>query len=239
MRSRYRKTIAGFVWVVSSPILTFLTQSLIFKEIFKFNINHYSVYLLAGLLPWFFISQTLHSTTSCLVLSREVLLAFKIAPLKIVSSQVLDQFISFVAAFCIVGTLLILPHFGDFGFIRLCSIVINLTLILYLMLVLTNLLAFWHVFYRDISFIVQFLIGLAFYLTPVFFTIDMFPEKYVWMLKLNFFIPFIQMFQSSLYEWNFETWRIIFFKAIIINLSLTMILKLSLKYKMRDFYINV
>jgi ABC-type polysaccharide/polyol phosphate export permease len=239
MCARYRKTWAGFLWVISSPILTFLVQALIFKEIFKFNIDRYPLFLLAGLLPWFFISQTLNSVTSCLVLSREVLLAFKIPPYVIVSSQVLDQFLSFLAAFIIMGLFLILPHIYTYSFFRLCTIPINLLMILYFVLVLTTLLSFWHIFFRDVHFIIQFVMSLAFYVTPIFYTFEMFPAKYKWLLLINFFIPFIKIFQTSIYLWNLENWSINICQTLLINIFLTCLLLLSFKLKMRDFYINV
>jgi lipopolysaccharide transport system permease protein len=239
MRARYRKTLAGFLWVIASPILTFLVQSLIFKGIFKFNIENYPLYLLAGLLPWFFLSQTFHSVTSCLVLSREVLLSFKINPIVIIASQVLDQFASFLAALLIMGLVFVLQGTGHFGFLRLLTILVDLTTILYFVFITTSILAFWHVFYRDVNFVVQFLMGLAFYVTPVFYTVGFFPEQYIWMLRFNFFIPVIKIFQISLYSWNDHLWTVNFIYTLIINLILTLVSFLSYKFKMRDFYINV
>lgn len=238
MRSRYRKTWAGFIWVVSSPILTFVVQSLIFKEIFKFNIEQYPLYLLAGLLPWFFISQSLNALTSSLVVSRDVLLAFKVEPTTIVAAQVLDQFISFLAAFFIVAVLLIVPQMGNYSFVRLMSIPLDFLLLFYFVLALTILLSFWHAFYRDIQFVVQFLMGLAFYLTPIFYSQAMFPEKYKWILKFNFFIPVVKLFQTSIYEWELQTWLTNVLYVAAINIVITVMIKLSFK-KMRDFYIYV
>ena len=239
MRARYRKTWAGLLWVISSPIITFLVQSLIFKEIFKFDIDRYPLYLLAGLLPWFFISQTLHSITSCLVLSREVLLAFKIQPFIIIASQVLDQFFSFLAAFAVIGVILIFPQINEYTFFRIFTIPLNLIMLLSFVMLLTSLLSFWHVFYRDVQFVVQFVIGLAFYITPIFYQSEMFPAEYKWILSLNFFIPFIKIFQISLYSWNMENWFVSFGHVVIVNILFLILIFVSFKRKMRDFYINV
>jgi ABC-type polysaccharide/polyol phosphate export permease len=239
MKSRYRKTFAGFLWVVSSPILTFVVQSLVFKSIFKFEINQYPLYLLSGLLPWFFISQTLYSSTTCLVASREVLLAFKIEPITIVAANVFDQFISFLAAFFIVSIFLIFPILDTFSFLRIMTIPIDLILILSLLLLFNSLLAFWYAFYRDINFITNFILGLVFYITPIFFLEKMFPENYLWILKVNIFIPFIKIFQTSIYSWNPDIWLNEVFKAILINILMAFLLKLSLKFKLKDFYVRV
>ena len=48
MKSRYRKTFAGFLWVVMSPILIYGVQSLVFKHFLKIDIPDYSLFLLGG-----------------------------------------------------------------------------------------------------------------------------------------------------------------------------------------------
>lgn len=239
MRSRYRKTFAGFLWVVAGPMLTFFVQSLIFKELFKFDISNYPLFLLSGLLPWFFISQTLSSTTSCLVLSREVLLAFKLKPFIIISSQVLDQFANFIAAFIIMGLFFLVPEFRDYNITRFFTFILNFVSIFYFVLILTSFLSFWHVFYRDVTFVTQFILSLIFYLTPIFYSVEVFPREYNWILNYNFFIPFIKIFQITIYKWAMADWVLSFGYTFIINLCLTFITYLSYKFKMRVFYINV
>ena len=239
MRSRYRKTWAGFLWVIAGPILTFLVQSLIFQEIFKFKIEKYPVYLIAGLLPWFFISQALCSVTSCLVISREVLLAFKIRPIVIVASQVLDQFLSFLAAFIVIGVFIILPDIEKYSFLRLGSLILSMISLFYFVFILCSILSFWHVFYRDVLFVTQFLMGLVFYITPIFYSANSFPPKFIWLLDYNFFIPFVKIFQISIYSWNAHEWLGIFGIVMVLNAVMTLLLFLSLKFKMRDFYINL
>ena len=58
MKSRYRRTFAGFIWVIMNPILVFLIQNFVFRNILNIKIDHYVLFLLGGLLPWIFISQT-------------------------------------------------------------------------------------------------------------------------------------------------------------------------------------
>ncbi len=239
MRSRYRKTIIGFFWVIAGPILTFLVQSIIFKEIFHLNISNYPLFLLSGLLPWFFINQTLNSVTSCLVLSRDVLLAFKINPLIIVSAQVIDQFVSFLAAFFFIFIVTFTLSHDFFSILQIVILILNFLCLLYFVLALTNLLSFWHVFYRDVVFVTQFLMGLIFYLTPIFYTRDFFPIKYSWILNLNFFIPYIRIFQDSIYQWNIVSWVTNFIYSMMINIFITLLIYLSYKNKIKVFYINV
>jgi ABC-type polysaccharide/polyol phosphate export permease len=194
---------------------------------------------MAGLLPWFFISQTLYSSSTCLVTSREVLLAFKIEPFVIVAANVLDQFISFMVAFLIVVTFVVLPNVSSFTFLQVISIPIDLIMIFYFILMFNFLLAFWYAFYRDINYITNFLLGLMFYITPIFYEASQFPEAYNWVLKMNLFIPFVSTFQISFHHWNGLNWEYEIAKTLLINCILTLMVKWSLKRRLKDFYVSV
>lgn len=238
MCSRYRRAWAGFFWVIANPILTFVIQSLIFKSILKIEIENYGIFLFSGLLPWFFISQSLYVVTNSLVSSREVLLGFKIHPFTIVSSQVLDQFVSFLAAFVILGFFTIRMDLSAILFFRIIQILLSTTLLCIFTILLTNFIAFWHVFYRDIQFIIQFLMNLAFYLTPIFY-LPTSLAHFQWLLKFNIFYPFIRLFQNSIYQMNLQSWSYDLLSALVENFLLGVFLWASYKLKMKEFYINV
>ena len=87
LKSRYRKTVAGFLWVLLNPILTFCVQALIFKNVLKINIENYYLFLLAGIVPWIFITSSLSMTVSVFVANRPALMAFKIDPWIFLISQ--------------------------------------------------------------------------------------------------------------------------------------------------------
>jgi ABC-type polysaccharide/polyol phosphate export permease len=239
MCARYRRALAGFFWVIANPILTFVIQSLVFKSILKVEIYNYPTFLLAGLMPWFFISQSLYVVTNCLVNSREVLLGFKIHPIIIVSSQVLDQFVSFLAAFLLTALILLKYDFSNLIFLKLGMVFVSTFILCIFVLLITNLVAFWHVFYRDVQFIVQFIMNLAFYLTPIFYPRDILPQKYQWIISLNIFYPFIKMYQDSMYSLNVSSWTANLYICLMTIGSLVLLIHLSYKIKMKDFYINV
>lgn len=237
IRARYRKTFAGFFWVIANPVVTFYVQALIFKHILKIELPSYSLFLLSGLLPWFFITQSLNMTASSLVNSRELLLSLKIHPLTIVGSQVLDQFINFIAAFFI----LLIFQIGSlnlFSFVPIL-ILVNLAVLMTFTFVVCLFISFWHVFYRDIQFVVQFVMGIIYFVTPIFYPRHLIPEAFQWIIDLNPFYPFIQLFQSTLFQLDLTLWSLSLLKCMTVILSLGALTQLSFKIKMRDFYINV
>lgn len=239
MRSRYRKTWAGFIWVIASPIITFIVQAFIFKGILKINIKDYPFFLLTGLMPWFFISQCFNSSTSCLVNSRDLLLGVRVHPSLIVGTQVLDQFFNFLFAFAITLAIIIFNSSLNIDF-AIIFLLLPSVLILYLFVYYSVLLlSFWHVFYRDIQYIVQFVMNLAFFITPIFYSSSFVMKKYQWIVIINPFVPFIKIFQDLLYSFDFNNWLLNFTESLGIVALIFLLLFISYKKRLRDFYINI
>lgn len=239
MRSKYRKTLAGFVWVIAYPIISFVVQAAVFDKILKLNISNYPLFLLSGLLPWVFISQSVISHASSLVHSREVLLTFKVHPSYIVGANILDNFFNYLVA-----TVILMAVLAGLGMMAITPLQLLLFLVSTLVLLvfsflLTMMISFLHVFYRDIQFVSTFLLGLAFFVTPIFYSRDYLEASFPWILKINIFYPFIALFQNSLYELNFEKWIAFAGGSALICAGLSVLLMLIFNRKMKDFYINV
>jgi ABC-type polysaccharide/polyol phosphate export permease len=60
-------------------------------------------------------------------------------------------------------------------------------------------LATANVFYRDVSHIIQIVIQVLFYVTPIIYSLDDFPSKYRWIFKLNPLVYLLNGFRLSVY----------------------------------------
>jgi ABC-2 type transport system permease protein len=56
-----------------------------------------------------------------------------------------------------------------------------------------------NVYYRDVAHILQIVLQVWFYVTPIIFDIKMFPAKYQWVFKLNPLIFVMNGFRLSVY----------------------------------------
>lgn len=161
IKSRYRKTWAGFIWVILNPLLMFGVQSLVFKKFLKLDIPDYFLFLLGGLLPWIFLTTTIQMGTPVFVTQSQLLRSFKINPMVILSSQVLDGFINFIASFILI--LLPLYLLSDRSFLSLLLLPIALIPLFLGTLGLTITLSILNVFFRDLNFVMGFLFSLLFF----------------------------------------------------------------------------
>ena len=202
MKARYRKTFAGFIWVIINPIVLYGAQSLAFKKFLRLEIPNFFTFLLSGLLPWILIVQTLLMTTPILVSQGHLLKSLKAHPIVLISSQILDNFINFVFAF----TLLFIPiclteeiNFWGLLFLPIATLILLVGLIS-----LSTLLSLLNVFFRDMAFMINFVVSFMFFLTPIFYPIDYVPDYLRWIVHINPFYALINPIRSTLYQFDLE-----------------------------------
>ncbi len=202
MKSRYRRTFAGFIWVIMNPILVFLIQNFVFRNILNIKIDHYVLFLLGGLLPWIFISQTLDMVTPVLVNSANLFKSMTIHPLVIINAQILDNFINYLFAFLIVLFFSATNCYQLFH--ELFALIIPMLLLFLGTFLVSWLLAILHVFYRDTRFVVTVLLNLLFFLTPIFYPISLIPSGVRWIVLFNPIYSLIEPVREAIYQYQFS-----------------------------------
>ncbi len=236
IKSRYRKTTLGFLWVILSPILTFVVQALIFKNILKINIENYYLFLLSGIVPWIFFTSSIMMTVSYFVSHRSLLMAFKVPtwalPLTVIFDNFINYIISFLFLLIIVDHSSILNNWYQIPLLFLTSFIILLSTIMFCILFATL-----NTFLRDIQFIMSFAINLLYFITPIFYPINLIPEKYHFLINWNPIYLSIKPFQSLLLENNIEHFfndlKISLFVMITISIITSIIWK---KYKYELYF---
>ncbi len=200
IKSRYRKTLAGFFWVLLNPVLSFLVQALIFKHILKIQMDNFYLFLLAGVVPWIFITSTLGMTVSSFVSQRSTLLAFKISPWILILGQALDNFVNFFIAY--IFLIFLVDHSTFLNFAIIPFFILSTLMLILFTFFLSFTLAIINVLFRDTQFILGFILNLAYFVTPIFYPVSLIPEQYQIFIKLNPFFIFIRPFQHLIWKYD-------------------------------------
>lgn len=197
----YKQSVIGMGWAIIRP----LAQVLIFTVFFggMAGISEdigvdvpYGVWSFAGLLPWTFFAASLGNSTNSLVAGKEfiskVYFPRIILPVAPIFAKGFDFLISLIFFFA-------LAIFMDVSFN------LNLLFLPFLLfwLILTSLgISLWlsalSIQYRDVSQMLQFLIQLLMYLSPVIWPITYIPEKYQLYYGLYPMAGLIEGFRASL-----------------------------------------
>jgi lipopolysaccharide transport system permease protein len=234
LKSRYRNTFYGFMWVILNPILTFAVQAYAFTIIFKIHYLNYSTFLLSGLLPWLFIIQSIEMCTNIFVMNSNFVRNLPVSPLVLVYTQILDNFVNFLCSFLILIIIFFFKNPGKFNILFFLPLpVLSLGVgIGSLCLILASI----NVVLRDLKFVVSFVMSLLFYLTPIFYPPLFIPEQYRFVVILNPIYYIIRPFQILTMQGATRE----FFLSVVLSYGFSLLLVVASFFtwkKMRKFLI--
>ncbi len=195
--ARYRGTALGFLWTFLHPLLLFAVYALVFGVFVRVDLERYPAFLLAGLLPWTWFAQGLAIGTTATLADgpwiRQAAFSPAIPPLVIA----LSALINFVLELPVVLGILLALGVRPGPSLALLPLVAALQFAFGLGLSLaTSALA---VRYRDTIQLLQALLPIWFFLTPVIYPLTQVPPRYVWLLDLNPMTHLAVAYQSVLY----------------------------------------
>lgn len=198
LKARYAGSLLGIFWAFLNPLLLALTVAFIFSEIIKVNIKHFYLFIISGVLPWFFLANSLQEASTSIPVNAPLLKQFSFPREFIPIASVLSNFI-----ILLLGFLVILPLFIVFNHkIILLLPLLALVLLLHLMFTLgiALILSSLYVYFKDIGQLLGVLLLFWLWLTPVFYTMDMVPDKYRTLFSLNPLTPYISLYRSILFD---------------------------------------
>lgn len=202
LRSRYRNTFAGILWVMLNPLVLFSVHGLIFKFVLKINVENFYIFLVSGLLPWIFMSNLILQGNNIFMAKRDSLLSFQIHPLSLTISKTIETFINFIIPFVFLIVVLFYDRsFNVVGFMFIPLLMLQMVIGMFFVL---SSLAILQVFFRDIQFILQFVINIMLFLTPIFYPRHLIPDKYQIFVDLNPFYAYIRGFKAAIWEFNLQ-----------------------------------
>lgn len=200
IKARYKQSFLGFFWIILNPFFQMVIMSFVFSQIIQVKDLGipYSIYLYAGLLPWVFFATFLGSTMGVLVENASLIKKIYFPREVLIFSILLAKSFDFFLSFCI---LLILMVFMHIPFTVFLFLVIPIFLIQFIfMFGASLLLSVMNLFYRDVQYLFNLILTLWFYLTPVLYAVEFFPEQYRFIFKLNPMAVFINAYRQVLFN---------------------------------------
>src|SRR5438270_1523618 len=197
LKIRYKRSVLGFLWALLNPMLLMLVLTVVFSTIMAINIPHYAIFLLSVLLPWTFFAQSLAYAAESIVgngdLIKKVRVAKLVFPIAAVVSNMINLLLSLIPLALVV---LIMRHPFHLTWLYLPVPLLALTIFT---VGATFFFAAANVYYRDVAHILQIVLQVWFYVTPIIFSEEFFPAKYRWIFKLNPLVYVLHGFRLSVY----------------------------------------
>jgi ABC-type polysaccharide/polyol phosphate export permease len=187
LRAKYKGSVLGLAWSLAHPLVLMAVYLVVFSLLLRIqaaDVDHYWLFLLAGLPVWVFFATTLQSAASSLLenanLIRKVRFPRQLVPLSIVATQLVAYGVMLAV---VVGlSLVYLPQARDTVWLALPLAVLAVGLVAGLALAVASA----NAVYRDVEHLVAALLLPWFFLTPVLYGLDGVPgaDSYPWLVDL-------------------------------------------------------
>lgn len=185
LKVRYKQAAVGAVWAIVQPVIALLIFTAVFGYFAKIPSDGlpYSLFALAGLLPWNYFAESMRRAATGLVddadLVRKIYFPRLIIPLAAVCSPLVDLALSFSVLGALMAWHGVVPTWN----------VLCLPLFLVLAQMLALAMGLWlgpiNVRFRDIKHTLPLVIQVWMYASPVVYPTSLVPEGYRWIYSLN------------------------------------------------------
>ena len=198
LKVRYKQTVLGMLWIILQPVVGMVVFSLLFGGLLKVPSGGvpYPIFAYAALLPWNYFAGSLNRSSTSLVGSAHLITKVYFPRLIIPISGMLSGLVDFAIAFLVLIGLMV--YYG----IAPTQAVVLLPAFLVLAMLTALGFGLWlsalNVRFRDIGYLVPFLVQIWMYATPVIYGSTLIPERFRFLLALNPMTGVVEGFRWAL-----------------------------------------
>jgi len=202
LKARYRGSVLGFFWSFLNPLLLLLTYTFVFTVAMPSRaagLEPYALFLFCGILPWTWFSSSLLESSTVLITSANLIkkVVFPAEVLPIVS--VLAGLVNFALGLPILAIFLAYYR-TPVAALDLLWLPVIVAAQLMLTLGLALLVSALTVHFRDVRDLLQNLLTVWFFATPIIYPLWNAPERWRRLLELNPFTHLAVAYQEVLFR---------------------------------------
>ena len=177
IKVRYKNSFLGYFWSIGHPLAFAFVFFIAFKIVIKIQMESYVLFLIAGLFPWQWFSNSVNASPTVFLGNASIIKKVNFPRNMLPFVTVLQDMIHFILSIPVIVLFLFLyqksPSLSWIYGIPLL-LVIQFFLTYGVSLVVSSI----NLFFRDLERLTSIFMMLLFYLTPVIYPESMIPEKY-------------------------------------------------------------
>jgi len=198
IKVRYKQTALGVAWVIVQPLVSMVIFSVLFGNLLNVPSGDvpYPIFAYAALLPWNYFAGSLTRSSTSVVNSANLITKVYFPRLVIPIAGVLSGLVDFAIAFLVL--------IGMMFFYEVVPTTAVIWLPAFFALAMATALGFglWlsalNVRYRDVNYLIPYLVQIWMYVTPVVYGTTLIPEQFQWLLALNPMTGVVEGFRWAL-----------------------------------------
>lgn len=200
VRGRYKGSVLGVLWTFINPLLTTLVYAIVFPFLLRDSQPNYVVFIVVAIIPWTFFTNVINQGGQCVRneanIIKKVYFPREILPI----SVVLSGLINFIISCIIIMAFLLIYGIGFSKYILWLPVLSIIQSIFSLGIIFIT--SSINVYLKDIEYIINFIVSMLFYGTPVIYNIDTFqnaPKFITTLINLNPLTHLINAYRDIFY----------------------------------------
>lgn len=206
IKVRYKQTVLGAVWAILQPLLTAVIFTVLFNRVAGLSSDGtpYTLFSYSALLLWTFFTQGVSLAANSIVSSANLISKVYFPRMLVPTASVLSGIVDLAVAFPVL--MLMMAYYR----IVPCPTVVLVPLFVLLAFVAATGVGLWlaalNAEYRDIRYVVPFLLQVWLFLSPVIYPASIFYPKMAtlglpgWLLGVNPMTGIIEGFRWSIFQ---------------------------------------
>lgn len=198
LRVRYRGSFLGYLWSMMNPLLYMTILAFVFSHVVNFKVEHYPAFILSGQLSWNLFQQGMVMGTNSILANGALLRKVKVPAALFPAVSVTSVFVNFLLAlfpYAIVAGVSGVPF--SFWVLTLPVVVFPYLLFIYGLALTVGTI---NIRFRDVGHVMEPLLTMAYFATPIMYPISTLPPEYQRLLYLNPVATFVTQMRRVLFE---------------------------------------
>lgn len=236
IKIKYRRSVLGILWTLLNPLLMMVVLSIVFSNLFKFDVENFPLYLLSGQVVFNYFSNATTSSMTAITDNASLIKKIYIPKYLFVLSRVTSSFINLLASFTALLFVMIAMR-AELHY-TIVLVFIPIILLVLFSLGVGLILSAVVVRFRDIMHLYSVFITALMYLTPVIYPLNILPEWIKNIVLLNPITNYLTMFRDVMMNNSLPDMG--YFLIGVIEAIIALVLGLYIFYKNQDdFILNI
>ncbi len=237
LRSRYKKSVLGWTWSLLNPLATVVVYSVIFATFLKIEpptgdpsgLHNFAVWLLCGLLPWNYISNSMNASMGSLIGNANLIKKVYFPREVFVVSAIGSLLVSFLIELGVLAVILLVM--GNMVLPWIPVVLVLVVIQSFFVLGIGFLLSVLNVYFRDVQHLIGILLMVLFYSAPIVYPIRLVPDSVRGIYELNPLVVLVECYRDALYDLRFPPFLhvlyLIAWSVVLIGIGLAVFQRLD------------
>lgn len=218
LRGKYKRSALGWAWSLLNPLASMAIFTIVFSFFLKVNVppgkpsglKGFAFFLMCALLPWNFLSNGMNGSMSALLGNSNLIKKVYFPREVLVAANVVSWMVAMLVEMGVLAVALLIA--GNMVLPWLLPLFVVIAIQTVFVLGIGMMLSVLNVYFRDVQHLVNILLQLWFYATPIVYPVSYVPEKATLLgvvvpvrtlYGLNPMVRFVDAYRDILYDLRF------------------------------------